>query len=125
MFSLFKRKKAQLKDFYAEIAEGDQTTQASLGLRDIPIHSIIGSVGRAHELDTQFRSKLRGWSERHQRITALMQQGKPLPPIKLFLLQSSKNAEYYIFDGHHRVAAALQVGFKTINAEVTEVKLIA
>lgn len=123
MFSRFRQNRGRIKDFYEEVVAEGRTVHAHLGRQDIPIRFIVGSVGRAHELDAQFRSKLRGWSERHQRIKMSMRQGKPLPPIKLFLLCDKQSPAYYVVDGHHRVALSLQLGFDTINAEVTEVKV--
>jgi ParB-like chromosome segregation protein Spo0J len=46
-----------------------------------------------------------------------MREGEPLPPIEVYAWQG----EYYVLDGHHRVAAAHAVGSDLINAHVIEV----
>jgi ParB-like chromosome segregation protein Spo0J len=46
-----------------------------------------------------------------------MRQGEPLPPIEVWAWRG----EYYVLDGHHRVAAARALGSDYISAQVTEV----
>ncbi|MEM7797691.1 MAG: ParB N-terminal domain-containing protein [Chloroflexota bacterium] len=121
MFVRFRRAQRQVKDFYRTVGEKKETAQTNIGVQDIPLVAVVGSVGRAHELDRRFRSKQRGWSERHQQIEARMRQGKWLPPIKLFLFRKEERTEYFVLDGHHRMAVALKLGLKTISAEVVEV----
>lgn len=124
MFNGFGRKETSVKDFYTEIGH-TSTELAKLGRKDIALQAIVGSVGRAAELDSQFCSKGRGWSDRHQTIQKIMRAGQPLPPIQVFMVQRGAQPEYYVVDGHHRVAVALRLGFDTLNADITEVTLSA
>jgi hypothetical protein len=43
-----------------------------------------------------------------------MERGQALPPVELYQLGSG----YYVFDGHHRVAAARQLGQLELDANV-------
>jgi hypothetical protein len=45
-----------------------------------------------------------------------MQEGKPLPRVKLFKLKD----EYYVLDGNHRVSAAKEFGYQNIDANIVE-----
>jgi hypothetical protein len=50
-----------------------------------------------------------------------MRQGEPLPPIEVWAWRG----EYYVLDGHHRVAAARALGSDYISAHVIEVVELA
>lgn len=125
MFNFFKSQTNSVKDFYAEVGTIAQQELSKLGRKQISLRAVVGSVGRAAELDDCFCSKGRGWSDRHQSIQKVMQAGQPLPPIKVFMVQRGSQSEYYVVDGHHRVAVALKLGFDSLNADVTEVMLAA
>ncbi|HET6318472.1 MAG TPA: ParB N-terminal domain-containing protein [Chloroflexota bacterium] len=81
---------------------------------------IIGSVSRAHEVRRDFRpprrSRRRSDNQRYDSIVRAMQRGRELPPIELYRLGD----DYYVVDGHHRVAAALEVGQLAMDAQVVE-----
>jgi hypothetical protein len=84
----------------------------------VEVSRIVGSVGRPSELGPDFRP-LRRWGHddhRFQRVLQAMQEGRSLPPIELYKLGYG----YYVLDGHHRVAAARQLGQHWIDANVTE-----
>lgn len=75
-----------------------------LGLRQIPLDRIVGSVGRARELGPDFQPlrRRRGQhSMRYQRIAEALKRGEVLPPVELYKL----GYDYYVLDGNHRVAA--------------------
>lgn len=112
---------ASLRSFYDEVGDLASHSTRPLGTRSIRLQEIVGSVGRASELDSNFCFKGQGWTERHQRIDAMMRQGKPMNPIKVFLLRRGEKAEYFVMDGHHRVALAKRYGYQDMNAEVIEV----
>jgi hypothetical protein len=87
------------------------------GIRAIAIETIVGSVGRAHELDTNFVPVAsHGGAYRYRQIRALIENGATLPPIALYKLDD----RYYVVDTHHRVAAARRLGQRFIDAVVTE-----
>ena len=65
--------------------------------------------------------RLRGenWRARWQRITKAMDQLVTLPPVELVQVGD----EYYVADGHNRVAAARSAGAIEIDADVTQLTL--
>jgi uncharacterized ParB-like nuclease family protein len=81
----------------------------------IPVRSIIGTVSRSEQLDSRFRP-MTGRSHRLTGIKRAMQAGVSLPPIELYRLDGA----YYIIDGHHRVAAANDLGQLYLDAMVIE-----
>lgn len=107
-----------LRSFADDAARAGPVAPRSLGLRTVEVSRIIGSVGRAHELDRAFRplTRRRDDEHRYQRILKLMEEGASLPPVVLYKLGYG----YYVLDGNHRVAAAKQLGQLEIDALVTE-----
>lgn len=86
------------------------------GTKSVPLSRIVGSVGRYHDLDERFRFKSNVPSERYQRIKEAIRTGRPLPPIKLYQIKE----EYYVLDGNHRVAAAKEYHWESIEATIME-----
>jgi len=86
------------------------------GTRMIPLDRIVGSVGRYHDFDDTFRIRSHMPADRLQKIKTTMRQGKVLPPVKLYQIKN----EYYVLDGNHRIAAAKELGYGEIKAEVIE-----
>jgi DNA-binding Lrp family transcriptional regulator len=86
------------------------------GLRMVPLHKIVGSVGRYHDFDKRFRIRPHLPAERLENIKNVMQRGKPLPPVKLYQIKN----DYYVLDGNHRIAAAIELGHKEIQAQIIE-----
>lgn len=107
-----------IRSFAEDAARAGPLAPRSLGLRTVEVARIIGSVGRASELDADFRpvTRRRADEHRYERIRKLMEEGKPLPPVVLYKLGYG----YYVLDGNHRVAAAKQLGQLEIDALVTE-----
>lgn len=108
-----------IRSFADDAARIGFTTPRVLGTRIVETVRIIGSVGRANELEADFRParRVKPDEERYQRILNLMGGGiHPLPPIDLYKLGYG----YYVLDGHRRVAAAKELGQDEIEANVTE-----
>jgi len=107
-----------IRSFADDAARTGPVAPRSLGLRTVEVARIVGSVGRAAELDESFRvpSRTRVERQRYERILAAMERGDPLPPVVLYKLGYG----YYVVDGNHRVAAARELGQLEIEAEVTE-----
>jgi nucleotide-binding universal stress UspA family protein len=110
----------QLRSFLEDAERAGVLTQRTLGVRTIETSRIVGSVGRAQELGPDFRplrrQRRRPDEDRFRRIRQAMDQGIELPPIAVHKLGFG----YYVLDGHHRLAAALQNGQVEIDANVTE-----
>ena len=53
------------------------------GVMTVNLEEIIGSVGKYHDFDSQFRPKRQISSKRFNEIKKAMRDGRPLPPVKL------------------------------------------
>ncbi|MGD8645067.1 MAG: Lrp/AsnC ligand binding domain-containing protein [Desulfobacterales bacterium] len=107
---------AEIKSF-----NDDQKKEAAFdvrdrGIRTVPLRRIVGSVGRYQDFDSHFRFKHNMPSERLQRITQAMREGRPLGPVKLYQIKD----DYYVLDGNHRIAAARQLNHDEILARIFE-----
>lgn len=86
------------------------------GLRDVPLSSIVGSVGRYQDFDRYFNPLRANTRSRWERLDLAALAGDYLPPVELYLI----GGEYYVNDGNHRVSVAKHRGFDTIEAVVVE-----
>lgn len=86
------------------------------GTSMVPLDKIIGSVGRYHDFDNQFRTKSGRRDERLNNILNAMKAGKSIPPISLYQIKD----DYYILDGHHRYKAAKELGYTEIHSRIIE-----
>jgi hypothetical protein len=86
------------------------------GTLSVPINRIVGSVGRYHDFDAHFKPRGYDSDERLDDIMKKMREGRKIPPISLYQIKDS----YYILDGHHRYAAARELGHQDIRACIIE-----
>lgn len=86
------------------------------GTRMVPLDRIVGSVGRYQDFDERFRIRSHLPAERLKKIKSKMREGKTLPPVKLYQIKN----EYYALDGNHRIAAANELGYEEIRAQILE-----
>jgi hypothetical protein len=107
-----------IRSFDADAERRGPLARWVLGLRTVEVSRIVGSVGRAAELDLSFRTSNRSPAERerYERVLRGLRGDASLPPVVLYKL----GAAYYVLDGNHRVAAAKELGQVEIEAEVTE-----
>jgi hypothetical protein len=94
------------------------TGERYLGLQVVSLHSIVGSVDRTRDFDRQFRPTSNRGRERWERIAVAQRRGQPMPPISVYRIGDV----HFVRDGHHRVSVARALGWRTIEAEVTEVR---
>lgn len=92
----------------------------SVGLRTVPIDRIVGTLRHPSQNTADFKPlpRLRGqnWGARWQRINRAMDRLEVLPPVDLVQVGD----EYWVADGHNRVAAAREAGAFEIDADVTQ-----
>jgi hypothetical protein len=88
-----------------------------LGLRSIPLDSIVGTVDRPHEFDRGFRPTSGKPRPRFERIATAKRRGEAMPPIRVYRIANA----HFVEDGHHRVAVARAQGQPDIDAYVTDV----
>ena len=113
-----------LRSFDEDATRAGPLRRRSLGVRQVEVGRIIGSVGRARELGSDFRPRKRRPATakgRFERIRDAMAAGEILPPVELYKLGFG----YYVLDGNHRVAAAKALGVLEIDADVTELVPLA
>jgi len=87
-----------------------------LGLRDIPLDQIVGSVGRYRDFTRAFFPRQGGMQGRWRRIDRLTTTGGGLPPVELYKV----GQVYFVRDGNHRVSVARQHDTPSIQAYVWE-----
>ena len=93
-------------------------SERRLGLRTIPLDSIVGTVDRTREFDRNFRPTTRRVKRRWQRIAEAIRRGEGMPPIDVYRIGDM----HFVRDGHHRVSVARQLGLDVIEAYVTEIE---
>jgi hypothetical protein len=88
------------------------------GIQDIPLKNIVGSTGRYTDFTRHFLpcSGEQRDKERWRNIYTLAVTGKGFPPIDVYRVDQV----YFVKDGNHRVSVARELGWKTIQAHVTE-----
>ena len=131
----FFRQHGAIKSFDTELElAGGLKGVSDAGVKIVPTQKVIGSVGRSHNLRSDFFYRSgRAMTDRFVSIGKAMQQGKILPPLELYKvkqLPGSSTAppppsEYYVVDGHHRVAMARKLGQDYLDAHVVEYKVAA
>jgi hypothetical protein len=85
----------------------------------LPLSDIVGTAdGGGGKFDRYFLPTDDRSRGRFQEIVIAHSQGKGLEPIEVYRLRG----HYYVYDGHHRVAAAHALGEKDIAAYVTDVR---
>jgi len=92
--------------------------EVELGLRTIPLDSIVGTVDRTRDFDRGFRPTTTRVRGRWQRIAAAQRRGEAFPPISVYRVGDL----HFVRDGHHRVSVAKSLGREDIDAYVTQVR---
>ncbi len=87
-----------------------------LGLRDVEVSKIVGSMGRHEDFDRSFMPTKASLAERWKRVDRAFHSGLDLPALRLYKIGDS----YFVEDGNHRVSVARYQGMETIEADVTE-----
>lgn len=93
--------------------------QHYLGLRQVEIDLIVGSMGRYHDFDRAFLPLQRRTRDRWISIDKAHYEDVPLPPVELFKIGEI----YFVKDGNHRVSVAHERGQLYIDAYVTEIDI--
>jgi len=119
LFSSITGRAGQLRSF-AEAVEVLQSHQTiSLGLQDISLKNIVGTVSRERDFTCNFlpRTNSTVGKERWRKIYILAVTGEGFPPVEVYKI----GQDYFVKDGHHRVSVARYLGWDTIQANVTEI----
>jgi hypothetical protein len=108
--------RGQIKCFEREQHAKKAVIRKDVGVQIVPVAQIVGSVGRCHDFDSQFRFKKEHSRERFEHIKQVMHRGQMLPPVELYKLQE----DYYVLDGNHQVATAKELGQLYLDAYMIE-----
>jgi hypothetical protein len=93
-------------------------SQVYVGMREVPVSKIVGSVGRHRDFDSAFLPSKPDLGARWRRIDEIMDRGEELPPVSLYKIGDA----YFVRDGNHRVSVARQRSVEMIDAEVIELR---
>ena len=87
----------------------------------VPIEQIIGTVEptRSSCFDSHFRPTSEVPRTRFERIAAEIRSGRGMDPVDLYRC----GGQYYVLDGHHRIAVARALGERWVLANITDVRL--
>jgi hypothetical protein len=88
-----------------------------VGVREIPVAQIVGSVDRSVDFDQLFRPRRGALRDRLNSLRKAFAD-RPMPPINVY----EAGGLYFVSDGHHRVALSRQQGTEFIDAEVTRIR---
>jgi hypothetical protein len=112
-----------LPSLYDIHPDAARAPRRSIGVMPVALDDIIGTMRHPSQNTADFLPlpRLRGenWRARWQRITRAMDRLAVLPPVELVRVGD----EYYVADGHNRVAAARRLGAAEIDADVTQLVL--
>jgi hypothetical protein len=100
--------------FEALRAELREKNPYYLGVQQVALDKIVGSVGRYQDFNGQFMPLSDALRERWVRVEALALEQTGWPPVELYQV----GEVYFVRDGNHRVAIARQLGLATIEANV-------
>lgn len=109
-----------LPSLFERHPEASRAPRRPIGLRSVALDDIVGTMRHPSQNTADFLPlpRLRGenWRARWQRIGRATDRLATLPPVDLVQVGD----EYYVADGHNRVAAARHAGAVEIDADVTQ-----
>jgi len=107
-------KNTKLASFPEEAPE-KSPNRKFLGVQEIAIQGIIGTVGRQNDFDRQFRPLNKYLRERWINAYLALERDGWSP-----ILVHKVGDFYYVEDGHHRISVAQALGIAFIQAKVWE-----
>ena len=110
------KKRENLKSFSEIQKEENAYNSIDLGIKEVSIKKIIGSVEKFEDFDENFIPKNNIVRMRWENIYLAHIKDETLPPIILYKIKDF----YYVYDGNHRVSVAKYLNFVSIEAEVQE-----
>ena len=113
-----------LANLWEEHPETSRASIRELGLRSVPVNEIKGTAvagpaQRGGDFLPLRDRRSQDWRARWRRILKAIEGLEDLPPVELIKFGD----DYWVVDGHNRVAAALYVGQVEIDAVVQELRL--
>jgi len=106
----------QFLEFNEEYEREKPVSSFDLGVFEVPLSQIVGTVGRYRDFDRGLNAAGFVKGRRLRKLKEAIEQGIELPPLELYKLKD----HYFIVDGHHRVVLARKAGKKALKAHVIE-----
>jgi hypothetical protein len=100
---------------FPENTQRDHPNRKYIGIKDIQIDQIVGTVNRYSDFDDKFRPLGNYLLDRWVNIFINLDPDN-WPPILVYKI----GEKYYVEDGHHRVSVAQSIGMLFIQAKVWE-----
>jgi hypothetical protein len=100
---------------FPEDAPEKSPNRRYVGVYEIPVKEIIGTLNRRNDFDHQFRPLHKSLQDRwvHAHLSLQVEGWEPI-------LVHKVEENYYVEDGHHRVSVARSLGLAFIQARVWE-----
>jgi hypothetical protein len=92
--------------------------QHYIGMKEVPVDQIIGSMGRYRDFDRAFLPRQKRTRGRWINIDKAHHADVILPPVELYKIGDI----YFVIDGNHRVSVASERGQLFIDAHVIEIE---
>jgi hypothetical protein len=102
-------------ELFPEEAPEKSPNRRFMGVNEIPVEQIIGTLGRRSDFDNRFRP-IKSYLRDRWVNAYLALEGDGWSPI----LVHKVGENYYVEDGHHRVSVAQMLGLAFIQAKVWE-----
>lgn len=115
-FNFFDRDNKKIKEFSAVEKENQLSNRVYLGVREVPLTKIVGTVEKAQDFDKDFNPLREESKGRWSAVYIKSLESNSLPPVILYKVRE----EYYVYDGNHRISVAKNLNFHSIEAEVYE-----
>lgn len=93
--------------------------QHHIGITQVPIRAIVGSLGRYRDFDRAFLPRQTHTKDRWVNIDRAHYEEIRLPPVELYKM----GEVYFVKDGNHRVSVARERGQEFIDAYVIEIDI--
>ena len=116
IFGFSFKKKENLKSFSEIQKEENAYNSVNLGIKEVPLDKIVGSVEKYADFDKNFVPKNNVVKRRWINIYIGYISDSILPTVILYKIKDN----YYVYDGNHRVSVAKFLNFATIEAQVEE-----
>lgn len=100
---------------FPEQAPEKSPNRKFLGMQDIPVEQVTGTLNRQHDFDGEFRPLKSYLRDRWVNVYLALEDGG-WPPIVVHKV----GQDYYVEDGHHRVSVARLLGMAYLQAKVWE-----
>ena len=88
------------------------------GTQPIALDRIVGSLDRSTDFDRGFGTRTTAQKSRVRDLGRAFRR-RELPPIKVYEI----DGQYFVSDGHHRVALAHERGMLDVDAEVIRIRV--